>query len=424
MRTCALLAALAGGALAAMVAAASEWPQFRGSHEGHADDAGVPLSWSETENVAWKVAVPGRGYSSPVVLGGQVWMTTAREEERSLRALAFDAASGAALFDVEVFRPAAFQESHPENSYASPTPALEPGRVYVHFGTYGTACLSAADGRVLWANDELALEHEVGPASSPILWRDLVIVNCDGTDKQYVAALDKHTGRIVWRTRRSVPLSSEGGPHRKAFSTPIVVDVGGEPQLVTAGANQVSGLDPATGREIWRVRFEGYSVVPQPVAGNGRVYVDTGYIKPLLLAIRLGGRGDVTETHVEWSYYWQVPANPTPLAVGERIFMVNDWGNATWLDAGRGEDLWRRRLGGRTWASPIYAAGRIYVWSAEGETVVLAAADAYRELARNRLAGEVRTTPAVADDAFFVRTTTHLYRLEDLAPAPRGPAAR
>lgn len=402
----------------ATAAAGSEWPRFRGSRQGHADAAGLPLTWSEDENVAWKVPVPGRGHSSPVVLGGQVWMTTAREEQRTLSALAFDAADGALLFDVEVFRPASFQASHLENSYASPTPVIEPGRVYVHFGTYGTACLSTEDGRVLWVNDELRIDHEVGPGSSPILWRDLVIVNCDGTDQQYVAALDKASGRIAWRSRRSVPLGAKRGTHRKAFSTPIVVEVGGEPQLVTAGADQVNGLDPATGREIWRVRYEGYSVVPQPVAGNGHVYVDTGYIKPLLLAIRVGGRGDVTDSHVEWSYHWQVPANPTPLVIGERIFMVNDWGNATWLDAGRGEDVWRRRLGGRQWASPIYAAGRIYVWGAEGETVVLAAAETYRELARNRLDAEVRTTPAAAGDAFFVRSTTHLYRLEELGDGP------
>lgn len=417
------IAVLASVALAT-AGGAAEWPQFRGAHSGHADDAHLPLTWSEDDNVAWKLPLPGRGYSSPVVLGGQVWMTTAREEERSLRALAVDAARGKLLFDVEVFRPQAFQESHLENSYASPTPVIEPGRVYVHFGTYGTAGLDTADGRVLWVNDELRIDHEVGPGSSPILWRDLLIVNCDGTDQRYVAALDKHSGRIVWRARRSVPLSIKKGTHRKAFSTPIVVEVEGEPQLVTAGADQVSALDPATGHEIWRVRYEGYSVVPQPVAGNGRVYVDTGYIKPHLLAIRLGGHGDVTDSHVEWSYFWQVPANPTPLVVGERIFMVNDWGNATWLDAGRGEDVWRRRLGGRHWASPIYAAGRIYVWSAEGETVVVAAEEAYRELAKNRLDAEVRTTPAVAGDAFFVRSTTHLYRLEELAGAPRGEARR
>lgn len=404
----------------AAVAAADEWPQLRGSRAGHAGD-GLPLTWSEQENVAWKVPIPGRGFSSPVVLGGRVWMTTALVEEHSLRALAVDAASGTIAVDVEVFRPPAWQASHLENSYASPTPVIEPGRVYVHFGTYGTAALSTVDGRVLWTNDELRLDHEVGPGSSPILWRDLLIVNCDGTDQRYVAALDKASGRIAWRSRRSMPVSAKRGAHRKAFSTPIVVEVGGEPQLVTAGADQVSGLDPATGREIWRVRYEGYSVVPQPVAGHGRVYVDTGYIKPHLLAIRLGGLGDVTDSHLEWSYHWQVPANPTPLVVGERIFMVNDWGNATWLDVTKGEDVWRRRLGGRHWASPLHAGGRVYVWSGGGETVVLAAGDDYRELARNRLEAEVRATPAAAGRAFFLRSTTHLYRLEELAPARRPP---
>ncbi len=411
---------LAFAVMAAPCAGAS-WPQFRGAASGHADVTGLPLVWSEDDNVVWKVPIAGRGYSSPVVLDGQVWLTTAIEETPSLRAVAVDAASGQTLFDVEAFRPAAWQASHLENSYASPTPTIEPGRLYAHFGTYGTACLATGDGRVLWRNEELTIDHEMGPGSSPILWRDLMIVNCDGMDQHYVAALDKETGEIVWRSRRSVPLSHKNPPHRKAFSTPIVLEGEDGPRLITAGADQVNALDPRTGREIWRVRFDGYSVVPQPVPGDGRVYVATGYMKPHLLAIRLGGLGDVTDTHVEWSYHWQVSANPTPLVIGdERLFMVSDWGIASWLDTTAGEDLWRQRLGGRYWASPLYAGGpphaggRIYLWSAAGKTTVLAAGDEYRELAVNRLRAEIRTTPAVANGSFYVRSTTHLYRIAEL----------
>jgi len=388
---------------------AAEWPQFRGPlGNGHSSATKLPLTWSEETHVAWKVAVPGRGWSSPIVIDGKIWVTTAFDDDHSLRALAIDQGTGAIVHDVEVFRPEAWQEAHPENSNASPTPVAEPGRVYVHFGTYGTAALSTTDGEILWRNDRLQFQHEVGPGSSPILWRDLLIVNCDGTDERFVAALDKRTGKLVWKAPRSIEIDGRGS-HRKAFSTPLVIQSAGRQQLISPAAGQVSSYDPATGEEIWRVRYEGYSNVPRPVAGLGLVFVDTGYIKPHLLAIHPGGTGDVTESHVRWRYHWQVPANPSPLLIGD---MVSDWGNASWLDARKGEDLWRQRLRGRYYASPIYAGGRIYTFSLEGRTVVLAADDTYSELASSTLEGRIRASPAVADSAFFIRTETHLYRLE------------
>ncbi len=411
-----------GLALAALLLAsptAADWPQFRGPlGGGHSTETGLPLRWSETENVTWKAVVPGRGFSSPVVHGGKVWLTTALEEERSLRALGFDLASGALLHDVEVFRPDTWQPSHPQNSYASPTPVAEAGRVYVYFGTYGLACLRAADGQPLWRSRELEQQHEVGPGSSPIPYRDLLIINCDGTGERYVAAVRKETGELAWKAPRSLPLEDKLGTHRKAFSTPLIVHHAGKPQVVSPGAGQVSAYDPATGEEIWRVRHDGYSAVPRPVAGLGMVFVDTGYIKPHLLAIRLGGRGDVTDSHIAWRYHWQVPANPSPLLVGDRLYMVSDWGNASWLDARSGRDLWRRRLRDQHVASPIYAHGRIYNWSVQGKSVVLAAGDTFRELATNHLDGGVHASPAVAESAFVVRTATHLYRIEERPPTP------
>lgn len=409
---------LGGILLLLALPAAADWPQLRGPHgAGRSTATDLPLTWSETENVAWKVPLPGRGHSSPVVLGDELWLTTALEEERSLRALGLDAATGKVRFDVEVFRPAAWQASHPDNSYASPTPVIEKGRVYVHFGAYGTACLDTASGEVLWKRDDLVIDHEVGPGSSPILFEDLLIVNFDGTDRQFVAAFHKESGELAWRTERTFA-EGDKGPHKKAFSTPIVVYYQGRPEIVTVGADQVTALLPRTGEKVWEVRFEGYSAVALPSAGLGRVFVDTGFVKPHLLSIRLGGHGDVTESHVDWRYHGQVPADPSPLLVGDRIFMVHDSGIATWLDARRGESVWRQRLGGRHWASPIYAGGRIYTWSAEGETVVLAAADEFRELARNRLDGQIHATPAADGHAFFVRTTTHLYRLERSGSTP------
>ncbi len=408
--------------LFAATVAVADWPQFRGpTGDGRAPLADLPITWSEDDNVTWKVPLPGRGWSSPVAWGSEIWLTAARDEERSLRALKIDAASGELLLDVEVFRPQKWQHKHPDNSYASPTPVIEEGRLYVHFGSYGTACLATADGRPLWQSHELnldgvATDHEHGPGSSPIVHGRLLIVNCDGADRRFVAALDKDTGQLVWTTPRSAPSST----HNQAFSTPLVVTYAGRDELISPGAGQVNALDPRTGEELWSVRYEGYSNVPRPVAGLGMAFVNTGYMKPHLLALRLGGRGDVTDSHVVWSYHWQVSANPSPLLIGDRLFFVSDQGIATWLDARRGEDLWRQRLravqrSARFRASPLYARGRIYTFSVEGRSWVIAAGDTYRELAVNELAGAIRASPAVADDALIVRTESHLYRIDKSA---------
>lgn len=391
----------------------ADWPQLRGpGGDGHAPSGDPPLIWSEEQHVTWKVDVPGRGFSSPVVLEGKIWLTTALEDKRSLRLLGWSARSGELLHDVEVFRPATWQASHLENSYASPTPVLEAGRVYVHFGAYGTAALRADTAEILWRTVEpLRIDHEVGPGSSPILYRDLLILNCDGTDERFVAALNKHTGDVVWKAPRSIELGKKGA-HRKAFSTPLVVNYQGRDQLISTAAGQVSSYDPLSGEEIWRLRYEGYSNVPRPVAGFGRVFVTTGYMKPHLLAIHLGGAGDVTDSRLAWSYRWQVPANPSPLLIGERLYIVNDQGNATWLDVHQGTDLWRKRLGGKHYASPIYAGGRIYNFSVDGSSVVLAADDTFQQLAVNHLNGAIRASPAVSEGAFFIRTEQSLYRIE------------
>lgn len=408
--------------LALALPLAAQWPEFRGpTGNGHAPEGSdPPVTWSETEHVAWKVEVPGEGFSSPVIDDGRVWLTTALEASQSLRLLAFDVRDGSPLHDVEVLKPGAWQPGHADNSYASPTPVAEGGRVYAHFGTYGTVALDATDGRVLWRNDQLPLEHETGPGSSPILHGDLLIFHLDGTDTRGIVALHKDTGAVAWRTPRSVSLADRNPPHRKAFSTPLVVRYRGQDQLISPAAQQVSAYDPATGDELWRVRYEGYSNVPRPVAGFGMVFVNTGYMKPRMLAIHLGGEGDVTDSRVVWSYHWQVPANPSPLLINDRLYLVSDHGRATWLDARKGEGLWRQRLGGNFTASPIVAAGRIYNFRRDGETIVLAASDTFEILARNPLDGVFRASPAVINDALVLRTTTHLYRIET-PPEPSEP---
>ncbi|MDA8021035.1 MAG: PQQ-binding-like beta-propeller repeat protein [Thermoanaerobaculia bacterium] len=357
-------------------------------------------------------------------------------EEPSLRLLGVDVETGELEVDVEVFAPQAWQPGHPENSYASPTPVASAGRLWVHFGTYGTAAfdteaLRSGSTEPLWRAHNTPQEHEVGPGSSPILVQgaaaggeDLLVVHADATDTQALVALDPATGDVIWRTDRFVPKDEQAYhsvAHHKAFSTPLYYVYDGTPLLLSTSAAHTSAYAPATGRELWRVRHTGYSNVPMPVAGLGFAWINTGYMKPQLLAVRLGaermlgdaeGPLDITQDRVLWSYHWQVPSNPTPLLVHRRLFLISDWGIATWLDALAGTEIWRQRLGGRYFASPLTAEGRIYVWNVQGETKVLAASDEFEELATNPLDAPIRATPAIACGAIFLRTTEALYRIQ------------
>jgi outer membrane protein assembly factor BamB len=391
--------------------AADEWPQFRGPDgQGHADATGLPLTWSEEENVAWKTPVAGRGWSSPVVSDHKIWLTTAIDDQRSLRAVAIDLENGKVIHDVEVFQCDSLPSINDKNTYASPTPILESGRVYVHFGTLGTACLDAADGHVLWTNRELTVDHKEGPGSSPVLWRDLLIVNCDGIDAQYVAAVDKQTGKLVWRRDRPGPLNPIAD-FRKAYCTPLVIEFKGRSELVSPGASRVVAYDPRTGDELWSVRYAGFSIVPRPVFAGGLVLVDTGYMKPQLWAIRPGGSGDVTADGVAWRCTRHAPANPSPVALGDEVYMVSDAGIASCLDAASGKVVWQERLGGNFSASPLAGDGRIYFSSEEGVTTVVRASRDFERLAANTLSGRMLASPAVAGRDLILRTDSHLYRI-------------
>jgi outer membrane protein assembly factor BamB len=396
-------------------APAAEWPQFRGpTGQGHAEAQDLPIRWSESEHVTWKTAIPGTGWSSPVIDGPQIWMTTAVDDGRSLRAVCVDRDSGRIVRDVEVFRieqPAAI---NPKNSYASPTPVLADRRLYVHFGTFGTACVNADTGDLVWRNQELKLEHKEGPGSSPVLWRNLLIVTCDGLDVQFVAALQEDTGHVAWKTRRS-GANNPNPDFRKTFGTPLVINVDGQDQLVSLGADRLYGYDPATGEELWWVDYKGFSNVPRPLFAHGLIYVCTGFTRPQFWAIRPGGRGDVTQTHVAWKFTREAPKNPSPIIVGQELYMVSDRGVLTCLDALTGEARWIERLGGNYSASPVYPVypdGRLYFCSEEGQTFVLAPGKEFKLLAANQLDGRLMASPAVAGDALFLRTDGHLYRIE------------
>ncbi|MFM7748949.1 MAG: PQQ-binding-like beta-propeller repeat protein [Opitutaceae bacterium] len=412
-------------ALAAASRAGENWPQFRGpTGQGVADATGLPVTWSETENVKWKTPLKGKAWSSPVVWGAQIWVTTATEDGRQLGAIAVDRESGRIVHDLALFTVEQPQYADKFNSYGSPTPVLEAGRVYVTFGSAGTACLDTATGKVLWERRDLPCNHWRGAGSSPTLWENLLIMHFDGADHQYVVALDKRTGRDVWRTNRSIDfqdLTPEGKPirdgdFRKAFSSPLVITHEGKPLLISAASKATYAYHPVDGRELWRVEErKHHSGTVRPVVGNGFIYTATGFAKGELWAVRLGGSGVVTDTHVAWKVTRNVPNRPSPILTGDLLFMVDqDGGVVTCLEALTGKEVWKERLpgAGSYSSSPVLAEGRLYFFNENGHGTVIEAGRAFKVLAANKLDGGFMASPAVAGRALFVRSKTHLYRLE------------
>ena len=383
---------------------AADWPQFRGPDgQGHSSERDLPLEWNEDQNIVWKVPIPGLGWSSPVIQGERIWLTTALGKGHSLRAVSLDRKDGRVLSEVEVFLKNDPGRIHSKNSHASPTPILEGDRVYVHFGAYGTACLSS-DGQILWRT-QLKYEHAHGPGGSPTLFGDLLIVSCDGTDVQYVVALDKQTGQIRWKQSR--------GKGRMAFSTPLVIQEQGVDQVVSTGGDRVVSYDPLTGKEIWWFPYDGFSLVPRPVYGLGLVYVCSGFNSPVLYALRPNGRGNLAGSHLAWSLSKGVPFNPSPVLVGEELYIVSDNGVASCLDARTGKILWKERLGGNFSASPLAAPERIYFLNEEGETTVVAPGKAFKKLATNSIEGRTQASLAASNNAIYLRSARFLYRIEE-----------
>jgi outer membrane protein assembly factor BamB len=403
----------------------AQWLQFRGSDgTGLSDTKGLPLTWSEKEHVAWKTPIHGRAWSSPVILGDQVWLTTATQDGKELFAVAIDRNSGKIIHDLKLFDVATPQFAHSFNTYASPTPVAEPGRVCVTFGSPGTACLDPKSGKVLWARRDLECNHYRGAGSSPIFFGDLLIMHFDGSDLQYLVALDKKTGKTVWKTDRSIDFQDLGpdgkpaaeGDLRKAFATPHITTVNGKPLLISSGAKATYGYDPLTGKEIWRVEERNnHSASTRPVVGHGLIYFSSGFPRAHLLAVRPDGQGHVTSSHVAWSTSRSVPSKPSLLLVGDLLYMITDAGVASALDAKSGELIWTARVGGTFSASPVSAEGRIYFFDEDGKTTVIEAGREYKVLATNTLDEGFLASPAIAGKALFVRTKTHLYRIEQTA---------
>lgn len=393
---------------------AKNWNQFRGPRaDGVSDAKNVPVEFGESKNVAWKTAIHGRGWSSPVVWGDQIWVATADEDGEKMYAVCVDAKSGKIVHDLLVFENEKVYFRHPTNSYASCTPYIEERRLYVHFGRYGTACLDTNTGKKLWERRDFESDDFRGPASSPIVFEDLLIVNFDGVDVQFVVAMNKDTGKTVWRKERTIDYETDVGDRKKAYGTPRVIEVDGRPQLVSPAAVATIAYEPRTGKEIWRVHHGGMNAGAPPLYEHGLVYIAAGSGDRSLVAVRPEGSGDV---RIAWETGKGVPKRSAPVIVDDLMFMVSDNGVASCLDAKTGVQIWQKRLGGDYWASPVYAGGNLYFFNKEGKIPVVKASREFELAAENELESGFNASPAFVDDAMILRTFTHLYRVEKQQP--------
>ena len=410
-----LTVALVAVALASTaILRADDWPQFRGpSGQGIAAGA-LPTEWGPDKNIAWKQDIPGKGWSSPVICDGRVYLTSAvpvkdsPTKDLSLRALCLDAATGKMLWNEEAIRLAGSKVPghHDKNTNASPTPVIDGKHLFVHFGHLGTACLDLT-GKVVWSNTTLRYAPVHGNGGSPILVDDVLVFSIDGLDKQAVVALEQATGKVRWQSDRQSKAFK-----KFSFGTPLLIEVQGQRQIVSAGSDVVAAYEPAMGKEIWRFRYTGYSIIARPAYGHGLVFLSTCYDQPKLLAIRADGKGDVTATHLAWSRNKGAPHAPSPLVDGDQLYVVSDGGTVTCLDAKTGQAHWSERLAGAFSASPLLADGKIYLQNEDGVGYVMKAAIKYELLARNDLKERTLASYAAANGAIFLRAAEHLYRID------------
>jgi len=398
------------------VLTAADWPEFRGpTAQGHSEATNLPLTWSPTSHIAWKAPIAGVGWSSPVVIGDRIFLTSALpvggvedpKADRSLHALALDATTGKPVWDVEIFTAAA-PRAHRKNSHASPTPVYEDGKLYVHFGHLGPACLDATTGSTLWKTPDFAYAPVHGNGGSPVLFEDLLIFNADAEADPKVIALDKTTGKPRWVFARQ-----SDAKKKFSFSTPLLIDVNGQPQLITPGSGVVNALNPKDGSEIWHFNYDqGYSVVPRPVFSHGLIFLSTGFDKALVLAIKADGKGDVSSTHLAWTIDKAAPHDPSMVVIGDELYFIADNGILTCADAKTGQVHYSERCTGPISASPLVADGKLYLQDEKGVGIVIKPGKTFQILAKNDLAEKSLASYAVIGSDLLIRTEGNLYRVK------------
>ena len=395
-------------------ASPDHWNQFRGRNgDGDAGNANLPVKFSEKKNLTWKTPMPGKAWSSPVVSDGKVWVTNAEEDGFKMWAIQLDWETGKQLKKILVFENKTPQFCHPMNSYATPTPFIDGGRVFVHFGSHGTAALDAATGKKIWERRDFKCDHWRGAAASPIPYNNTLIVHFDGYDKQFVVCMDQKTGETLWKTNRAFDFRTNNGDNKKAYCTPSVINHEGRFELISPAAVATEAFDPSTGKLLWTARTGGMNASSRPVYRHGHVFVFSGMGS--MSAIRPGGNGNVDDSHITWSRRKVVPKKSSPLLLGDFLYMVSDEGIASCSNPLTGEVIWAERLKikGQCASSPIHASGRIYSFSSAGDCIVFKAEkNGLNILAHNQLPNGCMASPAVVGNSILVRTKDSLYRFE------------
>jgi outer membrane protein assembly factor BamB len=408
----------------------AQWNQFRGPRgDGSSNVKGLPTKFGEdSPEIVWKTPVTGRAWSSPVVWGDQIWVTNAPEVQNTtkekpkldvplvLSAVCLDFKTGKVIHDLKLFEVDKPQFTHATNSYGSPTPFIEEGRVYIHFGAYGTACLDTKTGQKIWERRDLECDHFRGPGSSPVVHDGLLYLTFDGYDQQYITALDKLTGKSVWKQDRNIDFGTTDGDAKKAYSTPAIIQAGGRELLISPFAAATIAYEPKSGKPLWMVRHGGMNAAGRPLFGNGLLYINSADGPNPLVAVKPEGEGDITK-NIAWKTNKSVPKRASQLLVGDLMFMMNDGGVASCLNATTGVEVWTKRFDDNYWASPLLADGLIYCFSQTGNIPVFKAGREFELVAENKLGDGFNASPAVAGRSLIVRSKTHVYRIE--APAAK-----
>ena len=391
------------------------WPGFRGpTGQGLSSETDLPTRWSGTENVAWKTVVPGDGWSSPVIHGDRVFVTSTTDEGRYCHVICLDRRDGKILWNRRTFEQTPTKKRR-ENSFATSTPATDGQHVYAVFSNGRIVALDNA-GRVVWTNHDVKFYGHHGLAASPLLYKDLVIMPFDGSShgennrigwkipwkEAVLLALDKTTGQVRWRGER--------GLSRLGHVTPCVSRQGGRVQIVSGAGDVVQGFDPVSGQRIWSIYSKGEGVTPSIVLGDGLVFSCSGFEAPTIRVVRAGGQGDVTKTHIAWEQKTGVPSLASMLYIKPHLYGVTDKGVVHCYDARTGEVVWRERIEGKHSSSPIYAAGKIYfLEEATGASIVIEAGSKFKQIARNTLGEKCKASMAAAQGNLFIRSERHLY---------------
>ena len=404
-----------------------QWPEFRGPNGNGivVGERGLPTTWSEEKNIAWKTKIDGKAWSSPVVWDDQIWITNSSADGKLMEGICINKKDGKIKYRLSLFSNETVEPlGNNVNSYGSPSPVIEKDAVYIHFGSYGTTAIDTNSGEEIWKRTDLECRHFRGPGSSPIIFQDMLILTMDGVDFQYVIALDKKTGKTKWKTERSTKwddVEPDGkirgdGDLRKAYTTPTFMKVSGKTIMISPGAKSCFAYNPINGKELWNITYSGYSNASRAVIYKDNAIINSGYGKPHLISVKIdpSAAGDISRTHINWDIFKRVPKRSSPIIVGDQLYMTTDEGILTCLDAKTGESNWSDRMPGHYSASPIFADGKLYFFSEMGHCYVIAPGGDYNLISKNKLDSGFMASPAISGKAIYARSKTHLYRIENL----------